>query len=415
MPRSRRQWSTATGSGPASISTAVCAAAGSTIASPWPMSHATMTQPGGGQPEMMARTGIWISAATTAPTASSRQIPERQARKAIVAKTTSSASPPATPPGQPRLAPSRPPRRSATRTSQRHGHPASHASTRAPPSHTGAIAAATNPNTVAGATAGSASTFAGMATRLTRPEIAAMTGAVTACAAAATAIASATPIGTCQRRSWAAHPGAISNSAPVARADMAKPALVHSVGSQINNASTVADSAGTACLGRPAASEPRAIPAINAARSTLGEGRATTTKATSTSAPSAPHTHGRAPARRSASKTMPSTIEQFVPLTATRWVSPAIRNRSTSTGSSALVSPSTRPGSSPRSSIGSTVDAARRPDRTRPATRCHHGGWPMSSGGRCANSVAPVDPASSDGCNVPSTCTRWPGSTSAHP
>jgi hypothetical protein len=87
--------------------------------------------------------------------------------------------------------------------------------------------------------------FAGTATRLTHPAFAAMTGAVTTCAAAATATDSARIGGTRRRRSAAAHPGAISSSAPVASTDIVKPTSTASCGRQSSNASTAADSIGT--------------------------------------------------------------------------------------------------------------------------------------------------------------------------
>ena len=107
------------------------------------------------------------------------------------------------------------------------------------------------------------------------------------------------------------------------------------------------------------------------------------------------------------------TIEQFVPLTATRCVRPATRNRSISTGSSPLVSPSTRPGSSPRSSSGSTPAASRSPARTTPAARCHHGGVPTKIGGLSANRVAPCHAASSEGASSRTPAPADPGARRA--
>src|SRR5213075_434223 len=103
----------------------------------------------------------------------------------------SSASPPGTPLGHGSVAPCQPPKNSASHTNQRHGQPASCARATPRPIHTGAISAAPKPSTVVTATTGSASMFAGIATMLTRPEMAATTGAVTTCAAAATATDSA--------------------------------------------------------------------------------------------------------------------------------------------------------------------------------------------------------------------------------
>jgi hypothetical protein len=194
--RSRRHASMATGSGPASISTALPEPADSTIASPWPTSQATISHPAGGQPGTIKRTGICTNAATRVAATASRPSPARRTSSTSPAATASNATPPLAPPGHGSAAPGRAPRWSATQTSQRHGQPATCAHPRATGSDQGASAAAANPKTVTGATTGSASTFAGIATRLTRPEIAATIGAVTRCAAVATAIASATPGGT---------------------------------------------------------------------------------------------------------------------------------------------------------------------------------------------------------------------------
>src|SRR6185369_16447374 len=145
-PSRRKHPSTAVGSGPVSTTIATPAPASTTSASPWPTEQATNSQPGGGQPDETAASG-----------ACAARVP--------------------------------------TETSQRTGTPASHASHPAATSDTGETTAASTPSTVAGATAGSASRFAGIETRLTVPLIAAMIGAVATVAAAGTASASATPGG----------------------------------------------------------------------------------------------------------------------------------------------------------------------------------------------------------------------------
>src|SRR5690242_7563531 len=143
------------------------------------MSHATNTQPDGGQPDTTDRTGICTSAATSNPTASNRVTPPRATSTTSATMSASRVSAPSSPPNHGNRAPGTAPIRSATPTNQRQGHPASHASARAPSIHIGASTAAPKPKTVATGTAGSASTFAGTATRLTVPDNAAMTGAVT--------------------------------------------------------------------------------------------------------------------------------------------------------------------------------------------------------------------------------------------
>jgi hypothetical protein len=352
------------------------------------------------------------TSAVAAAAPSTRRGPARIAAVPTTSAVTSRSTPPVAPPGHEIVAPCSPPKKSATCTNHRHGHPAIQASAAPAPSQIGARTAAAKPITVIITTTGSASTFAGTATRLTRPEMAATTGAVTRCAAAATATDSAMPSGTPRSRSAHAQPGASTSNAAVARTDIANEALAASVGCQSNSASTAADSDGSAARGRPVASDVSAIAPINAARRTLGDGRATITNITSTTPPSTAHNHGRARVRRSISSTAPTKIEQFVPLTATKCVRPASRNRSASTGSRFAVSPSTSPGNSPRSWSGSTATASRSAERIRPAARCHHGGLPSRCGGPCVNSVTDSVPPPRSGRRSPSIRTRCPGSTS---
>jgi hypothetical protein len=120
--------------------------------------------------------------------------------------------------------------------------------------------------------------------------------------------------GTRQRRNPAAHVGAMTNSDPVARTDMVNPASFASVGRQSRRPSTAVASIGTARRGRPTARATSAIPDIVAARSTLGDGRATTTNAISTSPLPAAHMSGPRRNRRSTSRTAPTMITQFVPV-----------------------------------------------------------------------------------------------------
>ncbi|SKT69311.1 Uncharacterised protein [Mycobacteroides abscessus subsp. abscessus] len=95
----------------------------------------------------------------------------------------------------------------------------------------------------------------------------------------------------------------------------------------------------------------RPIAPITAARSTLGDGRTRMTKPTSTNPANA--TEVRRPISRPSSSTAPHTMDTLAPDTAIRCVSPDVRNIATVCASSALVSPSTRPGSSAASPAGS--------------------------------------------------------------
>src|SRR5690606_8702969 len=190
IPKSRRQRSAATGSGPASITTPQPAATGTTIRSPCPTAQATTTAPAGGQSTASTRTG------TTPPT----------------------------PAGHGTTAPGNRAPCSATNTNHHAGQLPSQARNAAPVGHSGDTAAAATPSTVAGATAGVASRLAATATTLIEPDSPARTGATAIWAAAGTASASATPGGTRRRRNPSRHRGASHNSAPVARTDMANPA-----------------------------------------------------------------------------------------------------------------------------------------------------------------------------------------------
>ena len=297
---------------------ALAGPAGKTNASPWPTSHATRTHPVGGQLDTTARTGICTTAATTATDISTFRGPGRRANQRKINVAASKENPPNAPLGHGNVAPCRLPKKSATHTNQRHGQPASCASSAPSPRQKGAVIAAPKPSSVVTATTGSASMFAGIATILTRPEIAATTGAVTTWAAAATASDSAIKGGTRRRRKAPAQPGAMSSNAAVASTDIAKPASTANCGRQSSNPSTAAESIGTPSRRRPLASAASAIAAMTAARTTLGDGRATTTNASKTTKPIAAHVAGPAPRRRNPSRTAPTTIEQFVPLTATK-------------------------------------------------------------------------------------------------
>ncbi len=91
---------------------------------------------------------------------------------------------------------------------------------------------------------------------------------------------------------------------------------------------------------------------ITAARSTEGSGRARTTKPAMATAPSTDGTRPRRPTQRAENSTTPSTMATFAPLTASRCASPEVRKSSSSSVGSREVSPTTRPGTNPRSPAG---------------------------------------------------------------
>src|SRR5690349_6441565 len=160
--------------------------------------------------------------------------------------------------------------------------------------------------------------FAGTATRLTAPDMPAITGAQATWAAAGTASASAAPAGQPRRRSPSRHTGASSSSPAVASTDSVKPGSAASSGSRKFRTATPADNAGTAARGRPDARPSRPTAAIAAARTTLGDGRARITKPINASALTTAVNTGPARAQRAAASTTPTTIARFAPETAVR-------------------------------------------------------------------------------------------------
>ncbi len=392
--------------GPASTSTTQPGrAVASTTASPCPTSHATITHPAGGQPGGTSRVGTIttvVPASTASSTARRRRV---RATTAMPPSTATMSSAPTGPAGQGRAAPGTAAARSATAMSQAAGHPASQAQALAAAGATGATSAASTPNTVAGATAGAASRLAITATGLTSPPNPATIGAVTRKAAAGTASASATSRGTPRAVSRAAHRGARSTSAAVAATDSANPASTASAGSANNSTSTAAASAGSAERERPAPSATSVIAPITAARTTLGEGRARTTKPTRTAPATAADNRGSARSRRRPASTAPVKIARFAPDTASRWVSPAARKSSSTSWVRVLVSPMARPGSSPASGGASVPVAARRPERSPPAADCHQGGASTSRGAPRTRSTAIVRSLRSAGASRPSAVT----------
>ena len=156
---------------------------------------------------------------------------------------------------------------------------------------------AASPSTVAGATAGAASRLAGRETRLTVPERPATSGAVARPAAALTARASARTGQHPRVRSRRDQPGASSTIAAVAATERANPASRASPGSRSSSTQTAAPSAGSAARGRPAARASSVTAPMAAARTTLGLGPASTTKAIRRS-PRRPPATRRSTARR---------------------------------------------------------------------------------------------------------------------
>lgn len=228
IPSTRRHRSTASGSGPVSTTTAAPGPAARTSASPWPTSQRTIRHPGGGHPVTTRVTpgGCTTNSTSSTATATATRRRPRSRRRAARTTTTvtrASSAPPPQPPGQPKPAPGSAAPVRATPAIHPAGRPAPCATSSAAPGSTGARARAAKPSTVAGATANSATRLQGTATRPTRADSTATTGAQTACAAAAAATASAIRAGTPRSRSASLQRGASSSSAPVASTDSRKP------------------------------------------------------------------------------------------------------------------------------------------------------------------------------------------------
>ena len=91
-------------------------------------------------------------------------------------------------------------------------------------------------------------------------------------------------------------------------------------------------------------------------------------------------------------------------------------SRPTVSAGSCEVSPSTKPGSSPRSGGARPATDSRSRVRTCPATRCRSDGRPVSRGGpRAETTAATSSPAAgSAGLKRPDACRGWPGRRVAH-
>ena len=224
----------------------------------------------------------------------------------------SSSNAPADPLGQRTAAPGIRANVRATKTSQAHGTPPARAITWATGIDSGATAAVMTPRTVAGATAGSASRFAGIDARLICPEIDAMSGAQASVAAVGTASASASQPGT-RRAMRARNRGANTSSDAVAATDNANPTLRDSVGSMKIRHSTAAHNAGKARRRRPVARASTATRPIAAARKTLAWGRATMTNPTIVSTPISAWARRPTPTHRATTSAAPKTIATFAP------------------------------------------------------------------------------------------------------
>nr|NIL82651.1 hypothetical protein [Rhodococcus kroppenstedtii] len=174
--------------------------------------------------------------------------------------------------------------------------------------------------------------------------------------------------------------------------DNAKPHDTANAGSTASSTITAVASAGIAWRRRPVNSASRPSTPITAARSTLGDGRAITTNATSASPASSTVARGPSVHARARSTTAPTRKAKLAPDTAVRWDIPASVKSSSTSGSNPDRSPTTMPGSRPADSGGNArSDAAVSAPRTAVAAAAHHGGSPGLGGpvGRATAATRP--------------------------
>ncbi len=417
-PSSRRQRSTALGSGPASTTTPVPSPVLSTSASPCPTSHITASQPGGGQPVSgrVSEGGRIRATASTRASAHStsgrRNAARISGRHATV--DAASARPPNHPPGHATVAPGTSAPIRATAMIHAAGSAATCTSATATGGHNDAASSARNPSTVAGATASSASRLQGTATRLTRAVNVTTTGAQTAWAAHGSATATASARGQPRRTRASAQRGASSSNAAVASTDRMKPKLRARCGANRIRTRAAAASADGPCRRRPKNRAASVTRPMSAARSTLGSGRARTTKPRTATTPATGSARPRTPAWRRASNAAPSRIVTLVPLTASRCVSSVVLKSRMRSGGSRPVSPTTRPGRRPRGPAGRPAHASRSRARRCPAHFWYGDASPTTRGADSVMNNAAVGSPGFAGTRRPVASRRVEGNRCCH-
>lgn len=166
-----------------------------------------------------------------------------------------------------------------------------------------------------------------------------------------------------------------------------------------------------------------------AARSTLGSGRQTTTKARASAPPMTAVPRSDSPRRGASPRrsarvarcggpiSRASTIVRLLPETASKWVRSVARKASSRSGGTREVSPTTRPGSRARASGRSPSVASRSPARRCPASRCRGDGALTLTGGASAvtrSTAATWSAGESGGTACATTRMRVDGSSPRH-
>ncbi len=133
------------------------------------------------------------------------------------------------------------------------------------------------------------------------------------------------------------------------------------------------------------------------ARTTLGSGRARTTKPARARRARAGRARRGTPSSPATPRTRPRTTATLAPLTADRWVIPVASMASVRSPGVRLVSPMTSPGRRPRASAGASSTAARSPARSRSAPAATRPGGARSSGLPVAVATASSRPSGEAG------------------
>jgi hypothetical protein len=399
-------------SGPVSITIAALGPARITVESPCPTSQLTTSQSRGGQPG-------WVSGRRQTTTSAIAVSTHSQGRRhssgspAIASpQAATRIAMPATFAGQTSAAPGRALPAAAIQHRAWAKPPAPQPSTAATGGSGTDNQAVANPRTVPGPTSGAATRFANSPITLTCPEIAVTTGWVASWAAIGTVMASASQRGS-QPASCRVQTGPSTMMPALASTERTKPTDRDSHGSTSRSATMPDERNRSPWRGpaHPSAASPTSP--IAAARRTLGSARQSTTKAATPTTATARRHQPSSPRRDATHSRLASIRVRFAPETASRWVSPVLRNCSACSSVTALVSPTTSAGTRARGAAGSPATASRRPARTAftPASTTPGG---RTASGRDRAEAHAVNDASVAGDSFTVVRTTAPAATSDH-
>ena len=281
-----------------------------------------------------------------------------------------------------------------------------------PTSGMSAATHATIPATVASGAAGPAIMFAITPCTDIAGVMRMRIGAQASCAASGTEIATASGVGSTPARVRASG-RASTMRASVAATESAKPRLDASHGSAISTTVTAVPSTARPCDRRPVTSATRPITDIPAARTTLASGVTSTTNAARTSTAMTTRHARDAPHSAAKAKAAATTMTQFEPETAVRWLRPVAFIAASRSSSTALVSPTARPGTSAPPDPGNADAARTSPCRRSAAMRNTPAGGSTTVGGRASRTSSTARVPGSLGVTAPRSSTTVPRSRSA--